>query len=885
MISGVNFNFDENGMQFSGSEKALPTIVVGLGDSGTFVVHHAISHIDSHQLDLDPVKFVCINTDGCNDTSRTTRAVYLNMKESADPYLGNQREEMPEMFRRAAHYNDLRQFINANLQNQVEKHNVVIISSIAEEEAAIIGDVLYLINHAVGNNIQHQISLFLALDAPEYSRKIHPDQQFALLREISRFRKHARHVFGLDNERILERMLFHLYFIFGSEQFVSRMEFEDGFIYVTGPTISRFLQLYLDPSYESVFENLLTQLHSSNGQPTLLDKCGSASIFSSGIPYYGIKRLLAVQILKYFLLRESNDFTALSNMDTTASPQEIEKDVADWFISSTIDGKRLLPIISANTEDFIVINHLSELRSNYNLFRDIILENFQNKIDRGFSAPIFIDLENTFIFLLKKIVMHINAAGNKYREDPNHKWQDQRRLLTDCKKLVQAILKEIKNWNELFISETQDDLFSDIDAFGVNKEAFSDRLENKLSHTKKYLLKHDGISRFRISDTEVNSFVANQLERFVGVYGAGEEGVLATLNNYSHGFVDNSPMGIKLKLCFGRGENKEIYTYSQPKKILDHLLGFIMNNLGDLEFEEFNFSEPDLTHLRRSEKPAFRIEQEAVTFQPISSSDFLISDPSVRNNELGNELFDDLAADNRMQILNRKENYWITALRIFKNISVKNISVIRELQQEYRPNMKLHISKQEKSASEIEKKLRLVDKEFRFIPEIVLALYDQELVELFLESVILGVIQPRTDNSGRKMITLVLPESHWYKSLEIVPNEPDSSIEKSLFTALKTFALDMPYDQKKNIEHGGHPFNPSNRDGFLNEIRTEIEKIKKDNNLRAICENFWHSLNGAKRELSNLENGMRMLVAYQIGNMLGAEVDLREIIMDRNGEN
>lgn len=223
----------------------------------------------------------------------------------------------------------------------------------------------------------------------------------------------------------------------------------------------------------------------------------------------------------------------------------------------------------------------------------------------------------------------------------------------------------------------------------------------------------------------------------------------------------------------------------------------------------------------------------------------------------------------------------LSALLIQTDIPLNAVRLTQPIQQTYDPTAGLYLYEQERLAAYYEGQLRAGGRQPEFPPDFVVALTDRELVHLFCQGVLAGLIavrRPADLAGGRPAWTVPYPpDASWAgdgalpwdaAAYPLPPGDtpgasPDDALDaprtrpellalaehqsgrewQSLWEALRAFTLGLPYGESLDAQPI-HPFHRDNRPAFLGALRRTIDTLRNQTEGEAAMTRRQTSLRG-----------------------------------------
>ena len=844
-----------------------PSVILGLGISGEKIIDGIYKRIFPIDSLLKNLTFISITSKETNNTRN-----FVKVSNSTKSHIEFQSSKLSrgiflEDFRKSNIPSILRdKLVREVYKNAESGFQIILVASLGEIETGLIGDILYHLHlNMSANNFTSY--LCLTFESLLHGNRIRDEEIYAQLRELSRLGTYGYHLMGISNEKTNSMRAYDFMFLFenahnyevfsdtypdsfySAELFIENLIREDNYL----------LRSNVVKSFSNSIENDLM-----NKSP--LGYCFNSSLRQITNPSKKIKHFIAIRLLENGLL------DSLSQNEIVQSTlhylwNQVEEKSIEWFRNyEDSRAKKIYSYIFNNSYD----NGDTldpDLASNVKIFKNCIYQGIKTTLHENVDYKTFVLINYIISFITEKI----NGRINSLKFENNTHDEIRAKFLKEVFEESQDIKREIEEWLAVFNSDM------DISSQEFSKKCIREILENKLEDSEADLFFENSVQKLSVDKKEIKIFIDNFLRNSInGTYANGKR-LIESLKKYISVNI-SAETGFQIQLFTGNNDDRRIYDIDSITCFIDDCLNYIEDNLDVKQFK-VNYLNPILIdHLNSASFPSCKIEKNCEHNNHLQYSSYVISGPNVNIEKKVDSIFPDISSLDKNMLINKKSENGISTIRVFYNIPINELESVNKFVSNYYSSSDLYIFQQEKNVVHVEKELKKIKRGSKkvFLPaEIVDLLFDMNLVDMFLKSMILGILIKEKGKDGIENWRFEIKKTGRYMEPVIGKVELDGVNE--IYRLLKIFSLEMPNNSIYRNEKAGHFFYYLNKSKFLDDLQDEINKRGKDFNIKDICKKFWREIL-AEDYKTSLASGVLQLFIYETWLLLKKNLyDLEEV--------
>ena len=845
----------------------------------------------------------------------------LPLEDSKASSMVNMRTSMPTgaradsslRFRQAANYNQFIGWLGDCLLDLRTQIRVFVVGSLAEPEIGVLGDVLQILRiqpESPGkSNPYANVTALLSLDASG-TEKIPPQDIYAALREIGRFTYNGPHIyetdFNLHSTRMDAAPLDHVFLLenrlgFSADTFEGT-SFDRGL----GQAFAEFLFTMTHPASRSLWQNLSNELYQDTGHlhstthRVFIHSFGAATLY---VPVGEIQAYIAARLSQAaiygerpdipegLLARKSAEFDSQAKARLLAehwlSAGPYSHKLFEWLLNANGPGYfRTIPSLSAELDavfqaqlSYNLVGFLNDSAGSDLETARLTLESIKTKLDqieKWFKAAPDQNSNNIerltlqgFLNNWHQVLQHLISTIGTWQKSfrplddvpgtgsTSTDWRTQIQssdpeapVVESEKKIgVWAVMQQARKAAEKDLKESAHDR--------IYRPVTADRV-NELAEIELYYVDtiRPELSRY-IKESNTNfTRVRERLEWWINLV----PGSLPELLLLCWPVDCATSLGVEppAEACF-----KPANASAFGQALLRVARTQVKGRAGDLAGPWFENRILTMVEFLRRATDAYLVFDEdlAISLPNAASrnSYLLARDLTISQKHL-NDVFPTASLKTR-QALGDGERTRLTALTFRLNIPLDAIQSVETLQSEYqkKSSQPLHIYRQEATSTIYEKRIWEMDRErILFSPQSAITLMNQQLVTLFCQALIAGLLIIRYDSRRQNPQWTMEGIGKW-DALRL-----DSS---DLWVAFNNFVLEKPYDPKLN-EKPSSPFYSQKRSEYLAQLQVATKERMRQPDYSESREKF-KKLVLAKWQ----ETGEHNLLAKTFSYLLKVEFD------------
>jgi hypothetical protein len=773
-------------------------------------------------------------------------------------------------FRQAANYRQFTSWLGDCLLSHRSEIRVFVVGSLAEREIGVMGDILQILRimpESPGkSSVYANITALLSLD-PVGIERIPPQDVFTALREIGRFTYNGPHIFdndfNLHSIRWDAALLDHLFLlenrVGSSVGFFEGTPFDRGL----GQAFAEFLFTMTHPASRSFWQDLADELYQDAGHlhhnthRIFVNTFGAATLY---VPVSEIQIYIASRLSLAAIYGERPDIPEgllarkASLVDNQANAKLLgqrwlltgpcKHNLFEWLLNANSPGYfRLLPALAPELDAVFqaqlshgLVGFLNDPAGSDLETARLALEYLQSRldqIDQWFKSAPAQNPDNLdrltlqgFLDNWQKTIKHLIDSINAWlltlvrpAEDnqgpvfPSTNWRIQTPssdvndsdLEQENKIGVWALLQETRKAAEKDLqARARDQIYRPVTA-----DQTDDLAEAELYYVDTI---RPELSRY-IKESNPNfTRVRERVEWWINLVPGRLPDLL--LICWPVDYSVRPGMEPPSEACFTPATATAF-----GKALLQVSRAQVKGRADDLVGPWFEKRlETTIEFLRRAAEAYLTFDEDIALPLPNAASrnSYLFArDLTISQKHLDNVF--PFTAVKTKKPLGDGEKTRLTALTFRLNIPIEAIISCEPLLRDYhnKAYQSLHLFRQEANSTVYEKRIWEIDRERLILPpQCGISLYDQQLVTLFWQALIAGLVNIQRDQKRQN--------PQW--TMDAIPGQFDELRLESpdLVSAFKCFVLEKPYDSKLN-EKPSSPFYSQKRSGYLAQLQAVIK--------------------------------------------------------------
>lgn len=789
-----------------------PALIVGVGNCGheaIFELHQILSGV----LDEFPEAWqLLVITDDTPRISRiSSRVQWFSVEEEQRAGFGGRRAHLRAAFVEGS----LTRFTNWLQYSLREFHrqgyagaNIFIVASLAEPIIGVIGDVLGQIQQVWKGQ---KFSVFLLLSASLSERGLEPEERFAALREILRFRYGNFHSFALHGQtrltQTLRSSLVDYIFLFDP-----LVEGEDSPSQVIPQIMAEVLYLFNVQDLARNVQQSLQEIDLAtkpDGSPLVaVNAVGVATLY---VPVSVARNYIAFQltdkVLSTWLVGNPSSYAS----SEIAYRWMVEGPCFHPFFEWLVTEKYPMP--SGWSGDPQMLDRAFRTQLLHGISRQL------NSLDEFASPDIVV---KTLEWLEKQIERkrsNLNAMGDRRFNDILQGWRN----------LLRDLVSQMRAWVDLIWGTNGEKSSANPFKTDFLPEGRENLREALLE--KKHLLETEFITSGNVRQALYN---LDDIAQYYEDVFSGNNLAVQRIRQRLGWWIRPYRKGVEIRLLCVPGDKagKEVlmeqisYSNAEWRKFLDDVVSLsflqtkrVQEDLSGGSSNNYFWGriERKIDFLVRAQEPALKYRRMQ---EPARIYRFLATPDLLKGQRFEEKIF---GYGTWVRPVNIRDATRFTALSVITNLSVEDTDTYWNMARQYRHRKFLHIYTPERLAAQYEYQFqRESGREIFIHPEVIAFLSDPQLVTLFAQALFAGELIFRQDRNGNYI--WLIPSYKDFADLELAQGQGF----EGLWRAFTAFTVEKPFHEKIAYEFNpNNPFALSQRDEFLNSLHERLYLKRK----------------------------------------------------------
>jgi hypothetical protein len=868
-----------------------PALIIGLGEIGEHVLRdwlHQLAQSSAGPQEMVRIFLLTEQPAAILPTGnvQTHQIDLASHSGAAGSPTHNQRNVAREYFRQVSVYRFFLDWLNLGLIDLHGNIRVILVGSLRESIIGVLGEVLQIIRLAPENNNPYlAVSALLTLDPPSHSTALDDSETYAVLREIGRFTFGGEHWMeplpGGRRGIIRSALLEHLFLVEGRTTQSATIQ-----------ALAETLLVLLHPSGHTIWEHLANdivqagQIRESSREPLV----HSLGIATAAVPIRELKDYVAARLAYTAVFGEHPHRPAEGLVSPSRSsdihPKTVETlairwlrggpahPLFDWLLES-IDQThfRFLPTVSIEFDSvfqsklaqglFSLLNDstqpggldqcraaltwltqwLDTIRSQVTAVAkppEANRQMFEHMLKRWQETTSHLnhqlDMWDKTLSASRPETLPVAGSTGEWRQsrpaDLSNNWRQPNSASPNWRSpAIGSLVEEpvasfsLPGWLKQRWHESEMALTQAGDSH-IRRAVTAD-VHDSLAEAGAYYSDtvRPELSRFDPETSMAFRRVRNRIRWWIElVPGQQPEIYLACIPpELPLAANDQPPAGSRFKVNAVNTIGPAIFQIAMMQA------SAVETNITESWRQQWSAKIP--AFLQRSNHPMLAYDQNSAIHYPGAATRraYLIARNPITFGHSRSSIFPNLP-QHEVNELEDGDPARVTALTLWLNIPFDTIIGVRAAYNKYGHRSALHLYPQEQTAAEYERRWRALTGEPTplFPPDFILSLANPQLVTLFCQSLIYGLIEVRHDLPG-KPARWTVAAVDGFDPLPLVSGQP--------WLALKNFALELP--NAPAIDHNpANHFHNQQRDSYLNALLAVVRSRQRQPNFKLSRDTF-----------------------------------------------